>query len=80
MVITRLVSTEKALNMMNRENKLVFVVQDTATKPEIRSALQTMFNTKVLSINTQRTMKGEKRAYVRFETPAIDIATKMGMM
>lgn len=82
MIIHNLVSTEKAIRLMEAENKLVFVVEDAATKPEIKQAIEDMFKTKVLKVNTQRTMKGQKRAFIQFapDTPAIDIATELGMM
>ncbi|MEK6823027.1 MAG: 50S ribosomal protein L23 [Nanoarchaeota archaeon] len=76
------VSTEKALRMMESENKLVFQVDDRATKQDIRIAIEKELKAKVVSVNVVRTIRGHKRAYVRFapETPAIDIATNLGLM
>jgi len=74
------VSTEKALRLMESENKLVFVVERDATKKEIKDAIEKDLKTKVVSVNTVVTTKGDKRAYVKFETPAIDIATNLGLM
>ena len=76
------VSTEKALRMMEAENKLVFVVERGATKQDIRKAIEAAFKTKVVSVNTVNTVRGDKRAIVKFsaETPAIDIATNLGLM
>ena len=67
---------------MESENKLVFVVDKKAKKQEIKKAIEEMFKSKVLKINTFVTPDGEKRAYIKFsaETPAIDIATQMGLM
>lgn len=75
-------STEKSLRLMESENKLIFIVDDKATKPEIKKAIEETFTVKVVSINTSKDMKGKKRAYVKFsdETPAIDVATNMGLM
>lgn len=75
------VSSEKAIRLMESENKLVFVVDIKAEKPEIKKAVEELFKAKVANINTLIT-KGQKRAYVRFspETPAIDIATSLGLM
>ena len=44
--------------------------------------VESLFNTKVDSIHTYINPKGEKRAYIKFkdETPAIDIATQLGLM
>ena len=67
---------------MESENKLIFVVDKKASKPEIKKAIEEMFKSKVLGVNTVITHDGKKRAYIKFsqETPAIDIATKMGLM
>lgn len=75
-------STEKSIRLMESENKLVFVVDAKATKSQIKHAIQDIFKVKVITVNTHKNMKGEKRAYVKFsdDTPAIDIATNMGLM
>ena len=75
-------STEKSIRMMEAENKLAFVVDRRSTKPEIRAAIQKMFSVKPTNINTHIMPSGEKRALVTFskQTPAIDIATNLGMM
>ena len=76
------VSTEKAVRLMEADNKLIFVVERKSNKPEIKKALEEMFKIKILKINTVITPKGKKRAIVKLskETPAIDIATQLGMM
>lgn len=81
-VILHPVSTEKSIRMMESENKLVFVVDRRADKPAVKKAVEALFKAKVTAVNTQITSKGEKRAIVQFsaETPAIDIATQLGMM
>lgn len=81
-VIKHPLSTEKSIRMMESENKLLFVVDKHAKKGEIKEAIEKLFKAKVRSVNTLISQKGEKRAYVMFseETPAIDIATKLGLM
>jgi len=76
------VSSEKAIRLMESENKLVFVVDEKATKADVKKAIEELFKAKVNAVNTLHTMRGQKRAYVTFakETPAIDIATSLGMM
>ena len=76
------VSTEKSLRLMEAENKLVFVVENRAKKPQIKKAVEEVFNTKVAQVNTERSVKGTKRAYVKFtpDVSAIDIATNLGLM
>jgi ribosomal protein uL23 len=75
-------STEKSLRLMESENKLIFVVDKKASKQDIKKAIEDIFKAKVLKINTLINQDGDKRAYVKFsmETPAIDIATNMGLM
>ncbi len=75
-------STEKSIRMMESENKLVFVVDLKDNVKEIRKNIEETFNAKILKINTQVDSKGRKKAYIKFsdETPALDIATKLGLM
>ena len=81
-IIKHPLSTEKSIRLMESENKLVFVVNKKSTKKDIKKAIEDMFKVKVENINTFVSPEGEKRAYVKFsaESPAIDIATKMGLM
>ena len=80
-VIINPLSTEKSLRLMESENKLVFIVERKAKKEEIKKAIEKMLNAKVVDVNTL-IRDGKKRAYVKFspETPAIDIATNLGLM
>ena len=74
-------STEKSIRLMEAENKLVFIVDIAATKSEIKKAVEAMFKVKVDKVNTS-ILKSQKRAYVKFNkaSPAIDIATNLGLM
>ena len=75
-------ATEKAVRIMEVENKLIFIVDRTSTKPQIKKAIEEVFKVKVLKVNTLVTNKGIKKAYVllSIETPAIDVATQLGLM
>lgn len=75
-------STEKSIRLMESENKLIFVVDNKATKKEIKKAIEEMFKVDVDKVNTFVNVDGEKRAYVKFsaKNPAIDIATQMGLI
>jgi ribosomal protein uL23 len=74
-------STEKSLRIMEAQNQLVFIVDLKATKIQIKSEFEKMFKAKVKAVNTVIT-KGKKKAYITIskETPALDIATQLGMM
>jgi ribosomal protein uL23 len=75
-------ATEKAIRLMEAENKLIFVIDKSATKKEVKKAVEELFKVKVIKVNTLNDITGGKRAYVKFafDTPAIDIATKLGLM
>ena len=74
-------STEKSIRLMESQNILMFVVDIDADKKRIKSAIEEMFKAKVENVRTH-VRDGEKKAYVKFsnENPAIDIATKLGLM
>lgn len=81
-VIKYPLSTEKSIRLLEAENKLVFVVDNKATKKEIKEAVEHMFKVKALKVNVSISPQGEKRAYVKLaaDSPAIDIATDLGLM
>ena len=76
------ISTEKAVRLMQSENKLVFIVDIKAKKPEIKNQIEEMFKVKVDSVKTLITPKGKKKAYVKLspEHQALDVATELGLM
>lgn len=81
-IIKHPLATEKAVRLMNTENKLIFIVDKDATKQEIKRAVEELFKVKVLQVNVLNDVRGRKKAYLRLspETPAIDISTQMGIM
>lgn len=82
LIINHPISTEKAVRLMQTENKLVFETALKAKKSEIKEAVETSFNVKVDSVKTLITPKGKKKAYVTLkpEFQAIDVATDLGLM
>lgn len=75
-------STEKSVRLMEKENKLIFIVDKKAKKQDIKKALESEFKIKIVKINTLITPQGIKKAYVKLsrDTKAIDIATQLGLM
>ena len=73
--------TEKAMNDMDFENKLQFVCESEATKPEIADAIEAQFDVGVSSVNTQMTMNGEKKATVTLseDDDAQEVASRIGV-
>ena len=73
--------TEKAVMMIERENVLTFVTDMNKTKGKIKNEIEEMFKVKVEKARTL--IRGNKKyAYVKLkkEFPAIDVATKLGLM
>ena len=76
------INTEKAVRLMDRENKLLFAVDRKAKKVDIKKTFEHLFNAKVVKVNTYTTPSGQKRAYITLskQNPATDVATKLGLM
>ncbi|VVB57015.1 50S ribosomal protein L23 [uncultured archaeon] len=72
------ITTEKAIGMIELENKLLFVVEMRATKAQIKEEIERLFKVKVGSVNTKITPHGAKHAFIRLkEGKADDIATQL---
>jgi large subunit ribosomal protein L23 len=73
--------TEKTFALVEKENKIVFIVHDNADKTSIREALKVLYDVDAGDVNTVRTIYG-KKAFVRMkeEGAARDLATKLGLV
>lgn len=80
-VIRHPIITEKAMDAMDFENTLTFVVDLGATKPEIAEAVGDRYDVTVENVNTMVTMDGEKKALVRLSEAddAQDVASRIGV-
>lgn len=74
-------STEKTSSMVENEGKLCFIVERSATKPEILQAVEILYEQKVTKVNTAITIRG-KKAFVKFQSveKANDLARQIGML
>ncbi len=81
-IITRPVSSESALDRLERENKLTFIVSAKANKASIKVAFEKLYGVKVRSVNICITTSGEKKATIRLEKEysASELATKIGLL
>ena len=81
-VIKYPLTTEKNVKIMQNENKLVFIVDRRAAKPEIKKAAEELFKIKITKVHTCILPSGEKKAYLTLsaQTPAIDVATQLGLL
>ena len=73
--------TEKAMNEMDFDNKIQFIVHIDATKPEISEAVETQYDVTVDSINTQVTPRGKKKATLTLsdDDDATEVASRIGV-
>jgi large subunit ribosomal protein L23 len=76
------VMTEVTSRMLEMENKLVFVVNDMATKRDIKMAVEELYDVLVDKVNVTITPKGEKKAFVKLhpDYKAVDVAIKLGVI
>jgi large subunit ribosomal protein L23 len=73
--------TEKAVMLIEGQNVLTFETEKHLTKTAIKKEVEELFNVKAESIRTK--IHGNKKyVYVRLkkEFPAIDTATKLGLI
>lgn len=81
MILIKPLMTEKAVKMIELENKIAFVVSRNSTKDKIKKEFESTFDSKIKTINTQIS-KNRKIAFIRMkdENAAINVATKLGVM
>jgi large subunit ribosomal protein L23 len=74
--------TERSVNMIENENKLVFMVDRRANKLQIATAIMELYEVETETVNTLITRKGEKKAFVKLtdEYDASDVAIRLGIL
>ncbi len=73
--------TEKAVMKIEAQNTLTFEISKIKSKEDIKKEFEELFKAKIEKIRVQ--IKGNKKyAYIKLKKdfPAIDIATKLGLM
>ena len=77
----RPIATEKAVKLIELENSLIFEIDRRKNRKEIKKEIEELFNVKIEKIRIM-IRKNKKIAYVKLDkkNPAIDLATKLGMM
>lgn len=75
-------SNEKAVRLIERNNTLVFICDKSATKPQIKDAVQKLYKADVKKVNTMISIKGYKKAFVKLknEGDALKIANEAGII
>jgi large subunit ribosomal protein L23 len=81
-VISYPLMTESASLMVEKDNKLIFVVNLKAGKVDIKKAVEELYAVKVSKVNLLITAQGIKKAYVKLapEYKASDVAIKLGIL
>lgn len=76
------IMTEVTSRILETENKLVFIVNVKATKADVKSAVEELYEVAVEKVNITITPKGEKKAFVKLhhEYKAVDVAIKLGIL
>jgi large subunit ribosomal protein L23 len=74
--------TERSVNMIENENKLVFIVDRRATKHDIAAAIKELYEVEAETVNTLITRKGEKKAFIKLKAgyDASDVAIRLGIL
>lgn len=75
------ITSEKAVKMIELDNTLLFETERQVSRDQIAKEIESIFKVKVVSVRTL--VKGnKKKAFVKLikSNPAIDVATKLGVI
>lgn len=74
--------TEKAISLIEKENKLSFIATEKATKTDIKKLVERVYNVKVDKVNVVNDMKGRKKVTVKLDKKykAEELAAKLGVI
>lgn len=73
--------TEKTFNIIEKENKLSFIVHNKATKGQIIKSMKIIYEADIVEVNTFNTIRG-KKAIMKFKNVdgARQLATNLGLV
>src|SRR5207247_9213700 len=74
--------SEDTVKLIEGENKVTFIVNNKATKHDVKRAVEKLHENKVSRVFTLMTPDGRKKAYVklRSESKASDLPVKLGRL
>jgi large subunit ribosomal protein L23 len=74
--------TESASLMVEKDNKLIFIVNLKAGKSDVKRAVEQLYEVEVDRVTVLITPQGEKKAFVKLkpEYKASDVAIKLGIL
>lgn len=75
-------ATEKSVGIVDRGNKITYIVDSRASKTEIKEEFEKTFNVRVKSINTVNLPRNEKKAFIKLAKGynATDVALKLKLV
>lgn len=81
-IVKRMHVSDKAIRKIKEKNTIVMFVELEANKPQIKKAVEELFDVEVEGVNTMITPLAEKKAYVtlRPEYNALDLAIDLGIL
>jgi len=81
-VISHPLMTESASLMVEKDNKLIFIVSLKAGKSDVKRAVEQLYDVEVDKVTMLITPQGEKKAFVKLkpEYKASDVAIKLGIL
>jgi large subunit ribosomal protein L23 len=76
------IATEKAINMIERNNVITYMVDMRVNKAQIKKEFEEGFKVKVDKVNVEIEPKNRKRAYIKINSQfkASDIALKLKLV
>lgn len=82
LVVVYPMMSEDTVKLIETENKITFIVNNRATKHDIKRAVEELYEVKVSKVLTLTTPEGKKKAYVKLspESKASDLAVKLGIL
>ena len=81
-VIVAPLSTEKNIRQIESDNKIVFSVYPSASKADVKRAIEQLYNVKVVKVNMDNSFTGVKKAYVKLSPAnlASDLSADLGLI
>ena len=82
LVIVYPMMSEDTVKLIEAENKITFIVNNKASKHDVRRAVEELYEVKVSRVSTLMTPEGKKKAYVKLspESKASELAVKLGIL
>src|SRR5439155_24772455 len=82
LVIVYPMMSDDTVKLIEGENKITFIVNNRATKNDVKRAVEELYEVHVSRVFTLTTLEGKKKAYVKLspESKASDLAVKLGIL